>query len=61
MYEDKEIISMTFFTTKEKSEIVTLNNLSPSISSCKNKSAIRRSVLEKNGKKKKKKLYKKNT
>jgi hypothetical protein len=50
MYEERKIIFRTFFTTKEKSKIVTSNSLSISISSCKNKTAIRRSILEKNGK-----------
>jgi hypothetical protein len=43
---EREIISRTFLTTKEKSEIVSSNNLSASISSCKNKNATRR-ILEK--------------
>jgi hypothetical protein len=47
IYEEKEVIFETFFTTKEKSEIVAFNNLNTSISRCNNKIAIRRKVLEK--------------
>ncbi len=51
IYEERGIISRTFFTTKEKSDIVASKNLSTSISMCKNKNEIKRSVLKKKWKK----------
>jgi hypothetical protein len=51
IYEEKEIISRTFLTTKEKLDIVASKNLSTSISSCKNKNEIKRNVLNKKWKK----------
>jgi hypothetical protein len=49
-YQEREIISKTFFTTKEKSDIVASKSLSTSISSYKNKNEIKRSVLKENEK-----------
>jgi hypothetical protein len=53
IYEDKEIIFGTSLITKKKSDIVASNSLSTSILNCKNKSAIKRSILEKKWKIKK--------
>jgi hypothetical protein len=47
IYEEKKIISKTSLITKEKSRIVASKSLSSSISSCKNKSEIRRSMFKK--------------
>jgi hypothetical protein len=46
IYEENEIISKPSLTTKENSNIIASKNLIASISSCKNKSKIKRSVLQ---------------